>query len=88
MPCWVPRVMGLFADEAAGRIRFDRANYFDKNGRQNNTALGQIFDDDGILRYVINIYSVLMTRGMLGTYVYVCDRALRRHLRNYIPLAD
>lgn len=78
----------IYFDEAAGRIRFDRANYFDKKGRQNNTALGQIFDDDGILRYVINIYSVLMTRGMLGTYVYVCDPALRRYLRNYIPLAD
>lgn len=77
----------IYFDEVAGRIRLNRASYFDKKGRQNNPALGQVFDDDGILRYVINIYSVLMTRGMKGTYVYVCDPALRRRLRNYIPVA-
>ena len=33
---------------------------------------------------VQNIYAVLLTRGMLGTYVYVCDRPLREHLRPYL----
>ena len=33
-----------------------------------------------VLRFVTNIYSVLLTRGIRGTYVYVCDPALREHL--------
>jgi DUF2075 family protein len=33
---------------------------------------------------VRNIYAVLLTRGMLGTYVYVCDPALREHLRKLL----
>jgi DUF2075 family protein len=36
---------------------------------------------------VTNIYSVLLTRGIKGTYVYVCDRPLREHLRPFISPA-
>jgi len=36
---------------------------------------------------VRNIYAVLMTRGILGTYVYACDPALRDYLRTFIPAA-
>jgi DUF2075 family protein len=42
------------------------------------------YSDDDLLRYIVNIYGVLLTRGMLGTFVYVCDPALRRHLSDYI----
>ena len=44
---------------------------------------GITFTDDDILRLVRNIYAVLLTRGMLGTYVYVCDKALRERLRTF-----
>ena len=35
-------------------------------------------------QYVINIYLTLMTREILGTYVYAVDPALRKYLKNYL----
>ncbi|MBN6191209.1 DUF2075 domain-containing protein [Aneurinibacillus sp. BA2021] len=33
-----------------------------------------------MLTLIRHIYGVLLTRGMRGTYVYVCDPALRKRL--------
>ncbi|WP_238694246.1 DNA/RNA helicase domain-containing protein [Nocardioides daphniae] len=68
-------------DPSSGRIIFDRRHYHDPRGATNNRMLGITYSDDDILRFVRNIYAVLLTRGMRGTYVYVCDPALREHLR-------
>lgn len=72
-------------DPDAQQPVFVRSSYHDRNGSKNNRALGQTFTDDDLLEYVINIYRVLLTRGIKGTYLYVCDPALREHLRNYVP---
>jgi DUF2075 family protein len=69
-------------------LKFDRSRYFDSKGMENNRQLGIVYDDDDLLRFVTNIYSVLLTRGIKGTYVYVCDRPLREHLRRFIPPAN
>ena len=74
-------------DGAAGRIAFDRSRYFDKKGMENNKQLGVTYSDADLLRYVTNIYSVLLTRGIRGTYLYVCDEALREHFRPFFPPA-
>jgi DUF2075 family protein len=66
---------------------FDRSNYFDKRGMANNNKRGITYSDDDILQFVRNIYGVLLTRGIKGTYVYVCDAALREHLRRCLPVA-
>lgn len=66
-------------------IVVDRASYFDKKGKENNPKLGLVYTDTDLLRYITNIYAVLMTRGMHGTYVYVHDKALREYLRDFIP---
>ena len=42
--------------------------------------------DDDLRKIIVNAYYVLMTRGMLGTYLYVCDPALKEHLSRYIPV--
>lgn len=65
-------------DDSAQRVRFQREHYFDKKGRENNPTLGITYTDEDLLAYVRNIYAVLLTRGILGTYVYVCDPGLRR----------
>lgn len=70
-------------DRDSGRLRFDRANYFDPTAANNMPRRGITFTDEDILRLVENIYVVLLTRGMLGTYVYVCDEPLRERLRSY-----
>jgi DUF2075 family protein len=64
-------------------LSFDRANYFDRKGKENNPARGITYTDDDLLQFVSNIYAVLLTRGMRGTFVYVCDPQLRRHLRQF-----
>ena len=51
--------------------------YFDKNGKR--TA-----GYDKLLEYITNIYYVLLTRGIKGTYLYVCDEDLREYLGQYI----
>jgi DUF2075 family protein len=70
-------------DARLDRIVFDRSQYFDPRGATNNRLLGITYTDDDILAFVRNIYAVLLTRGMLGTYVYVCDEALRERLRGF-----
>jgi diguanylate cyclase (GGDEF)-like protein len=54
--------------------------------KENNPVLGKTYTDD-LLRFITNIYAVLLTRGIRGTYVYVCDPALRAYLRGFIPNA-
>lgn len=71
-------------DPVAGRTFFDRSEYHDAKGRENNPKLGITYSDEDLLSYVRNIYTVLLTRGIRGTYVYVCDPELRRHLERYI----
>ncbi len=74
-------------DAVKGTLIVDRDSYFDTKGKENNRALGKTYTDDDLLRFISNIYTVLLTRGILGTYVHVCDPALRTHLRQFIPSA-
>ena len=55
----------------------DRDNYYDSKGKDTAT-------DEELLKYILNIYRTMMLRGMLGTYVYVCDPGLREYLKKYI----
>ncbi|WP_354670481.1 DNA/RNA helicase domain-containing protein [Curtobacterium sp. 458] len=71
-------------DPLGQQLWFDRSNYFDKKGMENNPRLGITYTDDDLRRFVANIYAVLRTRGVLGTFVYVSDPDLRRHLRQFL----
>lgn len=73
-------------DPERSRLVFDRAEYHDTKGKENNPRLGRVYDDEDLLELVSNIYTVLLTRGMRGTYVYVCDPALREHLRPFFSV--
>ena len=70
-------------DPERRRIVFNRESYFDRQGKRNNKQLGITYSDEEILAYVRNIYAVLLTRGILGTFVYVYDPALREYMRPY-----
>ena len=56
----------------------NRESYYDRNGLA--TASKEELD-----RYIKNIYYVLLTRGILGTHVYVQDPDLRKYLSCYFP---
>jgi DUF2075 family protein len=71
-------------DASRRALAFDRSSYFDRRGKQNNRARGITYSDDNLLEFVTNIYAVLLTRGIQGTYVYVCDQALRQYLGPFL----
>lgn len=63
-------------DRLLGHPTADRANYYDKNGKNGTT-------DEELLTYMRNIYYVLMTRGIESTHVYICDEELREYFRRF-----
>jgi len=77
--------LDLRFDPVRRRLFIDRKSYFDKKGKENNPKLGKTYSDNDLLRFITQIYAVLMTRGIRGTYVYACDPGLREYLKAFIP---
>lgn len=67
-------------DKSTGKVIIRPEYYFDKNGKK--TA-----GYEELLEYITNIYYVLLTRGIKGTYLYICDDDLRAYLSQYIDKA-
>jgi len=64
----------------ADEIKINKKNYYDNKVKRNSTP-------EELKQFVLNTYGVLFTRGIYGTYVYVCDDALRSYFEQFIPLA-
>lgn len=60
------------------RLEAVRPNFKDRGAKK--TA-----DDEDLQAVVINAYYVLLTRGMRGTYIYVCDHEVKRYFQRFIP---
>lgn len=73
-------------DPVTRRIVFNRENYHDVKGRENNAARGIVYTDEDILQWVLNIYRVLLTRGIKGTFIYVCDPELKTLLKTRLGM--
>lgn len=71
-------------DPAARRLYANRKSYFDVKGKENNRRLGLTYTDEDLLQFLTNIYGVFLTRGIMGTYVYVCDPDLRDYFRQFM----
>ena len=71
-------------DPILKKLVFRRENYFDIKGKENNKVLGIEYSDEDILKYVVNVYRVLLTRGIKGTFIYVCDPELRKLIMSRI----
>ncbi|MGL5150582.1 MAG: DNA/RNA helicase domain-containing protein [Clostridium sp.] len=61
-----------------GKIHLNISNYFDKNGKNG------VKDPDDIKNYILNIYKTILTRGIKGTYIYICDDGLRAYFKQFI----
>lgn len=61
-----------------GRILYNDDGYKDKKAKDSTLS------NEEMKSFIINIYKVLLTRGILGTYIYVCDDALREYLYDVI----
>jgi DUF2075 family protein/DNA replication protein DnaC len=73
----------IIGDEIAyrnGQIEICVEKYFDKYGKQTVASV------EILKAYILNIYKTLLTRGIRGTYVYICDDALREYLKQFIPI--
>lgn len=65
-------------DHETGCVTVSKADFRDNGAKRGS-------DDDTLMQIIINAYYVLMTRGMLGTFLYVCDPDLRDYLARFIP---
>jgi uncharacterized protein len=65
-------------DEKHKKIIVDRHEYCDRNGHAG------VSDPRELERYIINIYRTLLTRGIKGTFIYVCDENLRKKFSDVI----
>ena len=68
----------IYYDSNKDAVNVNRANFKDAVAKKKAS-------DDDLQKIIVNAYYVLMTRGMLGTYLYVCDPALKEYLSRYIP---
>lgn len=66
-------------NKTTGKIVIYSDNYYDMNGKRTAT-------DEELTDYIKNIYYVLLTRGIKGTYIYVCNNDLREYLEQYIEM--
>lgn len=64
------------------RIVSDKTSYFDGLGKA-----GVADDPDALKDYLCNIYLTLLTRGIRGTYIYVCDNELRKYMGQFFEIA-
>lgn len=69
----------LTLDPETGKLVSDKSSYFDRNGFA--TATKEELD-----QYIKNIYYVLLTRGILGTHIYVANPSLREYFAQYFPV--
>lgn len=68
----------LYFDRTDNKIKARRASFFDHKVKTGAP-------DEELRNYILNTYAVLLTRGIKGTFVYVCDDALREYFREFIP---
>ncbi len=68
-------------NEKTNQITVDRNQYCDKKGSIN------VKTGEELTIYIKNIYRTLMARGILGTYVYVCDEKLKKYFMKFIYTA-
>ena len=61
-----------YSDELG--IYAERSEYFDNYGKANGEELNN---------YIVNIYTTMLTRGIKGTFIYVCNKELREYLKKY-----
>ncbi|MBP3385624.1 MAG: DUF2075 domain-containing protein [Candidatus Methanomethylophilaceae archaeon] len=64
-------------DESRGEIIIYPDRFHDKYVKQGA-------DYETLKRYIINSYRVMMTRGIKGCYIYVCNPALRKYLQRFL----
>ena len=66
-------------DPKTNEIYAIKDNYYDSLGKAGLTE-----NPKELKEYLIHIYLTLLTRGIKGTYIYVCDNELRKYFAQFI----
>jgi len=69
----------IYYDKATKQIEIELDKFYDKYVKQESSY-------DKVKEFIINSYKVMLTRGIKGTFVYVCDDALREYLKEFIEV--
>ncbi len=73
-------------DPVTKTFKCNRDSYFDAKGKEKNPAQGLKYSDEELLQFIINIYKVLMTRGVKGTFVLAVDPGMRSLLNSIVRI--
>ena len=65
-------------DSVKKELYVDKNNYYDQQGKS-----GVADDPEALKELITNIYLTLLTRGIKGTFVYICDQGLKERLRQF-----
>jgi DUF2075 family protein len=68
----------LYFDCKDNKIKVRREAFFDHKVKAGS-------EDKDLTMYILNTYFVLLTRGIKGTFIYVCNDDLREYFRKFIP---
>lgn len=66
--------------DEAGKYRVNRDSYYDRRGKVDNKLANETTSPEQLRQLVANIYKVLLTRGIRGTYVYAESSGLAERL--------
>lgn len=67
----------IYYDPETNQIKANKDSYFDRNGK--STATQKDLD-----QYIKNIYYVLLTRGIKGTHIYICNDKAKTYLKKML----
>lgn len=67
-------------DPIINKVFVDRDNFFDSK------AKNDVKSDSELFSYIINAYTTMLTRGIRGTYLYVCNDELREYLKSFFDV--
>lgn len=68
-------------------LRYDPKNkkiFVDENEYTDKKGIEKLESKEELKKYIIDRYKILLTRGIKGTYIYVCDHDLREYMKKYI----
>jgi len=74
-----------------GKLVYNPDGYKDKGAKRR--SMSQVIDNhtltnEQMLQQILNVYKVLLSRSIKGTYVYVCDPQLREYLSQFFQVID
>ena len=64
-------------DKTTNQITIHRDKFYDSNVARNASA-------EDLKKYIINAYKVMMSRGIRGCYIYVCNPNLKEYLSRFL----